>query len=1454
MKKIFILMGVMVLLVMAMASAFSTNVSDYVMADFSDTFGNGTGRNTPTDGDLLTDGFWTKDSTWTSFSYDDDTDLMEGRNMSMNLSNGGSGQDHENYFNFSNELSNVTISISCIEDSFDNTANMIMMGLLNEERTNVVRMGVRTATAGTTYSYNLGVGWLDTGIDRVSTQINFTAEVYQDGTDSWIAFFINDTFVANDTTGDAIFLYEMLSITALDIECGNLMVWNGSRADVPQPTPPDPDVTPPIIKRSFNISTDNIKINDILNISANFTDAESNLLFGNISINFSTGTVFINYSITGTSIEISNATFMIDARDNILNVTIYATDENNNIAQNSTLLTIVNTAPSNVTIILPTENDYNNTSTNYPFNVTFAADADGDGITIYYYINALLNFTSAGNGTFNATDGFYILNVSLTDGIDFSPNATVNFTIDTTFPTLLVFNLTNNTIFGYVNTTMNITILDNNPFNLTYNFHNASDDMIYFDYNATEQSTITISIVKDLNLTQLASGNYTLDINFSDKHTLTSIKDYDVRIYSDGFDFSTAEGSEISIRQTLGMSLFSLKSSKQFDRYTIEFGTSLLKQTRTYDVTADHDIKIIKSRYKGHLIIGKNWMDFENDDKDSTVSVKRVNKRKVTVTVYSNNFNFNSIGGLNVVNVFYNFQVDNDPPEFLNTSTINMTAPFQNDDVNITFACYDIIGISTCIIGHNNSGTWSNVTNTTVDDDVSNLINFSYILDVTAANGQTVGAMACANDTFNNWSCSNVLTLQVNDTSIPTIITFNNATRFLGNQSINFTFNVTDNLELSFGQVITNETGSIRYFNFSLSGTVANFSQNITISAPAGSVINVTGRVNDTFNNFNQIMTQFLVTKDFFINATNIYGNTSIINFTAILSNDTDELIEHSTTGLLNFTDIISGNFHVNISSNESGGYLNRSYQNFNVRNDLNALLHQAEVTFTALRKGTNVSILDFNVSVPKLNNISNSSGGLLLFLNASNYNFTSRSEDYFDIDVEQSISAKSTNTFVALFSDINLSIEVYSIVNNSAVGNYTVYLTANGTDFTENVSVDEGNATFSLGNNTYSILIDSTAFAPITDTFFLGSNVTFINLSYSVMGINSINFTLFDEFTDLPLLQNASISVIGADQSFNLSTENGLLYIQDLNPGEYRITYDSQLFSKRDHFVTIINNTNNSIQLYLLSITNGTDVTFTVQDNSGNALEDATISLKKYFIGSNSYKVVAMARTNFEGEAAIDVDFNDAYYQTFTTFRGFSLNTVGTKIITTTFFITLNLLADPFQTVDAIQDITSSISFNNNTETFSYTFDVKSGTDRTATIEVFRITPAAKTLVCTQSTTSSSGTVLCQFNTSATEGTYVAEGSIVVSDRNILDKTIETWTGFRQGSREIFGDQGLFFSILILGTLAGLGAFVSPAIAIVLFLVGLGVVALLGFSGMQTGIYIAIAMIGFFIAYRMKS
>ena len=131
--------------------------------------------------------------------------------------------------------------------------------------------------------------------------------------------------------------------------------------------------------------------------------------------------------------------FLITAAKNkVFSVVGYANDTLGNI--NATYhfntgygflvnVTVLNSAPTTPTMIYPVNGQ---TYSNIPYINYSSTDADGDSLTYKVYINGTLNISTTTNvTTWNASDGYYNLTVSATDGSASSTNSSVIlFTLD----------------------------------------------------------------------------------------------------------------------------------------------------------------------------------------------------------------------------------------------------------------------------------------------------------------------------------------------------------------------------------------------------------------------------------------------------------------------------------------------------------------------------------------------------------------------------------------------------------------------------------------------------------------------------------------------------------------------------------------------------------------------------------------------------------------------------------------------------------------------------------------------------------------------------------------------------------------------------------------------------------------------------------------------------------------
>ena len=96
------------------------------------------------------------------------------------------------------------------------------------------------------------------------------------------------------------------------------------------------DTALPTVKTAFNISSP--VINDIINFTGNVTD-ETGLLGANITYNISGTITKVNFTLNGTTAQVSNAAQVCSSAC-VINFTMYATDTSNNVKQNSTLIAV----------------------------------------------------------------------------------------------------------------------------------------------------------------------------------------------------------------------------------------------------------------------------------------------------------------------------------------------------------------------------------------------------------------------------------------------------------------------------------------------------------------------------------------------------------------------------------------------------------------------------------------------------------------------------------------------------------------------------------------------------------------------------------------------------------------------------------------------------------------------------------------------------------------------------------------------------------------------------------------------------------------------------------------------------------------------------------------------------------------------------------------------------------
>ena len=212
-----------------------------------------------------------------------------------------------------------------------------------------------------------------------------------------------------------------------------------------------------------------------------------------------------------------------------------------------------------------------------------------------------------------------------------------------------------------------------------------------------------------------------------------------------------------------------------------------------------------------------------------------------------------------------------------------------------------------------------------------------------------------------------------------------------------------------------NDTGYNKYFNFILSGTEAQFSQNLTMSC-SGCVVNFTARVNDNFNHLSQNSTIISVADTIkprinmsLVDDMPVFGER--VNVSANVSDETG----------VSFCQFIT-----NMSADGSKEYLNKSISGKNDKCSQNYTL--------SLPAG---SVINFTVVVNDTNNNVNQTGQVIIVVN-----YISKCKDLtvanFVYNLSQHVNASGT-CFPILANNVALDCHGYIINYSQSVTGYGV-------------------------------------------------------------------------------------------------------------------------------------------------------------------------------------------------------------------------------------------------------------------------------------------------------------------------------------------------------------------------------------------------------------------------------
>lgn len=301
-------------------------------------------------------------------------------------------------------------------------------------------------------------------------------------------------------------------------------------------------------------------------------------------------------------------------------------------------------------------------------------------------------------------------------------------------------------------------------------------------------------------------------------------------------------------------------------------------------------------------------------------------------------------------------------------------------------------------------------------------------------------------------------------------------------------------------------------------------------------------------------------------------------------------------------------------------------------------------------------------------------------------------------------------------------------------------------------------------------------------------------------------------------------------------------------------LDYNLDGYSNRNYYLSNANLTGTAqfLNLYLLSNSNSTAITFYVLEQIGNTpITNAYIKALRYYPATNSYKTVEVQKTDVNGIAKLNLVLNNAFYKFIVEKNNIVLRTFEqNKIYTSPVYLYVSTRMEVFEKYDAVSGVSSTLTWVNSTQTFTWDYSVSSGLTPDACLAVTKMNKGVETTLNLECSSTSAGSL-----------TYVIPGTMTgdynayayVKDSGGVEYLIDVENVHRYLATEIFGTYGLYLYLLFLMTLVLTGIW-NPAVAIVMCVFGFGMGIYLGFIDVPYTVVTLFALVGAIIIYRLKT
>jgi len=725
-----------------------------------------------------------------------------------------------------------------------------------------------------------------------------------------------------------------------------------------------------------------------------------------------------------------------------------------------------------------------------------------------------------------------------------------------------------------------------------------------------------------------------------------------------------------------------------------------------------------------------------------------------------------------------------------------------------------------------------NQTNTTYSWSTPLLQRGTYDLVLTACE-KTTSQLLCSSSNHTIYKLNNIPTVSQIDITSTSTLNISNGTLRLGynatdadGDSITDTsiiWYIDDALNTSFNNLTIIGSGNITHgevwksairvydsFNWS------SFSSNASITIVNFAPTTPTSRYPST-NVSNTLNTSYYFncsgSTDPIDNDTILYefwiGNTSAF---AMRQNSTDEEYTHTWTGG-------NGTYLFNCRANDNYSGVSSFFDsNISIHYNTTRIIQIEQYRESTAQSGSlqyysfNVSYYDLVVSDVHAQLLFNQT--LLTVVETNETNETSYLASYF-LPLSQS-------------DNVNISWNITLDLSNGSRESYFYNYSQNITSFSFNTECNTSNATvWAVLNLTFRDEINRThEFTDFDATFFVYTqgNDPSTNKSQS-LSLNSINQTYIC-------------------MSATNSTNNYTAYAQ--------FRYYTTASNPRDYYIInmTLDNVTDNVDLFSLPSTLASGISHLIEDGNYLPLEGLYIDAQRYYVGTNTYKTVAMGKSDKDGYDNIFLRKNDVYYRYFIKNDTRVVFTSSPQKLTAD-EISFSISEPTFsELLTAFGNVQTALTFDNTTKTYTLSYSSLDGTTVTdICLRATKINTTNFITYCDTCDTASSGTITC--TVSGDDGTYIGQAYLKSNPESFVESLIIV-LGANSFLRDV-GLTGVLMTIIFAGTVAFAGIW-SPVLAIILFLAALFASSILGLINLPLVTILGLACVGGILIYKLRT